>query len=105
LTLTAANHVVHLDRWWNPAVENQATDRAFRIGQRRDVSVHKLVSAGTVEERIDSLLTEKQARSDLTIAPGEDWLADLDDADLHQPLSLDEAQERGGTDEPHPAIA
>ena len=93
LTLTAANHVVHLDRWWNPAVENQATDRAFRIGQRRDVSVHKLVSAGTVEERIDSLLTEKQALSDLTIAPGEDWLADLDDADLHQLLSLDEEQD------------
>ena len=93
LTLTAANHVVHLDRWWNPAVENQATDRAFRIGQRRDVSVHKLVSAGTVEERIDALLIEKQHLSDLTIAPGEDWLADLDDADLHQLLSLDEDEQ------------
>src|SRR5690625_1688448 len=93
LTLTAANHVVHLDRWWNPAVENQATDRAFRIGQRRDVSVHKLVSAGTVEVRIESLRTEHEAPSDVTIAPGEDWPADLDDADLHQRVSLDEEQE------------
>lgn len=90
LTLTAANHVVHLDRWWNPAVENQATDRAYRIGQRRDVSVHKLVSAGTVEERIDTVLADKQALSDLTIAPGEDWIADLDSAALRSLLSFDE---------------
>ncbi|GAA1488650.1 DEAD/DEAH box helicase [Brachybacterium sacelli] len=90
LTLTAANHVVHLDRWWNPAVENQATDRAFRIGQRRDVSVHKLVSAGTVEEKIDSLLEDKQALADLTISPGEDWLSDLDDDRLLNLLSLEE---------------
>lgn len=89
LTLTAANHVVHLDRWWNPAVENQATDRAFRIGQRRDVMVHKLVSAGTVEERIDTVLQEKQELADLTIAPGEDWLADLDDSSLRSLLALD----------------
>lgn len=89
LTLTAANHVVHLDRWWNPAVENQATDRAFRIGQRRDVMVHKLVSAGTVEERIDTVLQEKQELADLTIAPGEDWLADLDESSLRSLLALD----------------
>ncbi|WP_422116357.1 DEAD/DEAH box helicase [Brachybacterium sp. UNK5269] len=90
LTLTAANHVVHLDRWWNPAVENQATDRAFRIGQRRDVTVHKLVSAGTVEEKIDAVLRDKQALSDLTVGPGEEWLAELDDDRLLRLLSLDE---------------
>ena len=90
LTLTAANHVVHLDRWWNPAVENQATDRAFRIGQRRDVSVNKLVSAGTVEEKIDTVLDDKQALADLTVGPGEDWLASLDDDRLLSLLSLDE---------------
>ncbi|MDN5688406.1 MAG: DEAD/DEAH box helicase [Brachybacterium sp.] len=90
LTLTAANHVVHLDRWWNPAVENQATDRAFRIGQRRDVTVHKLVSAGTVEEKIDTLLEDKQALADLTISPGEDWLSQLDDDHLLNLLSLEE---------------
>lgn len=89
LTLTAANHVVHLDRWWNPAVENQATDRAFRIGQRRDVTVHKLVSAGTVEEKIDTVLADKQALADLTVGPGEDWLASLDDARLLDLLSLE----------------
>lgn len=92
LTLTAASHVVHLDRWWNPAVENQATDRAFRIGQRRDVTVHKLVCAGTVEEKIDAVLRGKQDLADLTIAPGEDWLADLDDQALLSLLSLDEEE-------------
>jgi SNF2 family DNA or RNA helicase len=60
LTLTAANHVIHFDRWWNPAVENQATDRAYRIGQRRTVVVHKFVVAGTLEERVDQMLAEKQ---------------------------------------------
>lgn len=90
LTLTAANHVVHLDRWWNPAVENQATDRAFRIGQRRDVTVNKLVSAGTVEEKIDTVLQDKQALADLTVGPGEDWMASLDDDRLFDLLSLDE---------------
>ena len=91
LTLTAANHVVHLDRWWNPAVENQATDRAFRIGQRRDVTVHKLVSAGTIEERIDAVLADKQHLADLTVAPGEDWIAALDDRALRDLLTLDVA--------------
>ncbi|WP_114853330.1 DEAD/DEAH box helicase [Brachybacterium sp. YJGR34] len=90
LTLTAANHVVHLDRWWNPAVENQATDRAFRIGQRRDVLVNKLVSAGSVEEKIDTVLGDKQALADLAVGPGEDWLATLEDDDLLNLLTLDE---------------
>ena len=92
LTLTAANHVVHLDRWWNPAVENQATDRAFRIGQRRDVSVSKLVSAGTVEEKIDTVLQDKQSLAELAVGPGEDWLASLDDDRLLSLLSLDEEE-------------
>ncbi|MEE1619532.1 DEAD/DEAH box helicase [Brachybacterium sp. J153] len=93
LTLTAANHVIHLDRWWNPAVENQATDRAFRIGQRRDVTVHKLVSAGTVEERIDAVLADKQALADRSVSTsGEDWLADLDPRSLERLLSLSEEE-------------
>jgi hypothetical protein len=94
LTLTAANHVVHLDRWWNPAVENQATDRAFRIGQRRDVTVNTLLSAGTVEEKIDTVLQDKQALADLTVGHGEDWLAQLDDDRLLDLLSLDEEEDR-----------
>src|SRR5205807_5779568 len=63
LNLTAASHVVHFDRWWNPAVENQATDRAYRIGQRKNVLVHKLVCRGTVEEKIDALIESKQQLS------------------------------------------
>src|SRR4029434_2960288 len=64
LTLTAANHVIHFDRWWNPAVENQATDRAFRIGQKRNVLVHKFVCPGTIEEKVDALINEKRALAD-----------------------------------------
>ena len=93
LTLTAANHVVHLDRWWNPAVENQATDRAFRIGQRRDVMVNKLVSAGTVEEKIDTVLQDKQSLAELTVGPGEDWLASLDNDRLFDLLSLEDEED------------
>ena len=94
LNLTAANQVIHLDRWWNPAVENQATDRAFRIGQRRDVTVNTLLSAGTVEEKIDTVLQDKQALADLTVGHGEDWLAQLDDDRLLDLLSLDEEDDR-----------
>ena len=93
LTLTAANHVVHLDRWWNPAVENQATDRAFRIGQRRDVSVSTLVSAGTVEEKIDRVLQDKQALADLTVGSGEDWLTQLADEELLDLLAFEDEGE------------
>lgn len=97
LTLTAANHVVHLDRWWNPAVENQATDRAFRIGQTKNVQVRKLVSAGTIEERIDAVLQDKSALAELAVGSaggqsGEGWIANLDDAALIQLLSLDRTQ-------------
>ncbi|MFF2118046.1 SNF2-related protein [Kitasatospora sp. NPDC058184] len=77
LNLTAANQVIHLDRWWNPAVEEQATDRAFRIGQRRDVQVRRLVCVGTVEERIDELLTAKRSLAEAVVGEGERWLTDL----------------------------
>jgi SNF2 family DNA or RNA helicase len=68
LNLTAASHVIHFDRWWNPAVENQATDRAFRIGQKRNVLVHKFVVSGTLEERIDALISGKQDVADAILA-------------------------------------
>ncbi|MFP5336070.1 MAG: SNF2-related protein [Actinomycetes bacterium] len=90
LNLTAANHVIHLDRWWNPAVENQATDRAFRIGQRRTVEVHKFVCTGTLEERIDDMIEEKKALADLVIRDGEGWLTELSTADLRQVFALSE---------------
>ncbi len=88
LNLTAANHVVHVDRWWNPAVEDQATDRAFRIGQRRDVQVRKFVCVGTVEERIDAMIEEKKALADRIVGTGESWLTELSVADLRQVISL-----------------
>jgi SNF2 family DNA or RNA helicase len=88
LTLTAANHVVHLDRWWNPAVENQATDRAFRIGQRRNVAVHKFLCPGTVEERIDELITKKEALSSLVVGDGEGWLTELSTDSLRELFTL-----------------
>ena len=80
LNLTRASHVVHFDRWWNPAVENQATDRAFRIGQRQNVVVHKFVTRGTVEERIDRMIAEKKKLSDDVIASGQEtWITEMDD--------------------------
>jgi superfamily II DNA or RNA helicase len=88
LNLTAANHVVHLDRWWNPATEAQATDRAYRIGQRRDVQVHTFVCAGTVEERIDTIMTEKRALARSAIGSGEGWLTGLSTEDLLDLVTL-----------------
>ncbi len=88
LNLTAANHVIHIDRWWNPAVEDQATDRAFRIGQRRDVQVRKFVCVGTLEERIDQMIEEKKALAERVIGTGESWLASLSVADLRAVISL-----------------
>lgn len=88
LNLTAANHVVHLDRWWNPAVENQATDRAFRIGQRRTVQVRKFVCAGTLEERIDAMIESKQALAELVISDGEGWLTELSTGELRDLFTL-----------------
>ena len=90
LTLTAANHVVHLDRWWNPAVENQATDRAFRIGQRRNVQVRKFVCPGTVEERIEAMIAQKTALSGLVVGEGENWLTELSTDSLRSLFLLDE---------------
>ena len=90
LTLTAASHVVHFDRWWNPAVENQATDRAFRIGQKRNVLVHKFVCRGTVEEKIDALIDSKQTVSDeLLSGAGEINLTEMQDAELLRMVALD----------------
>ncbi len=90
LTLTAASHVVHFDRWWNPAVENQATDRAFRIGQKRNVLVHKFVCRGTVEERIDALIESKQGLSDAMLTGGgEIALTEMDDEALLRLVALD----------------
>jgi SNF2 family DNA or RNA helicase len=90
LTLTAASHVVHFDRWWNPAVENQATDRAFRIGQKRNVLVHKFVCRGTVEEKIDQLIESKQGVSDeLLSGGGEVNLTEMKDAELLRLVALD----------------
>jgi non-specific serine/threonine protein kinase len=90
LNLTAASHVLHFDRWWNPAVEDQATDRAFRIGQRRNVLVHKLVCRGTVEEKIDALIADKRALSrQLLEGAGELRLTELSDAELMHLVTLD----------------
>lgn len=77
LNLTAANHVFHFDRWWNPAVENQATDRAYRMGQTKDVQVHKFIALGTLEERIDEMLENKQQLSDNVISSTESWITEL----------------------------
>jgi len=90
LTLTAANHVVHLDRWWNPAVENQATDRAFRIGQRKTVQVSKFICTGTLEERIDDMIEQKRALADLVVGDGEGWLTELSTGDLRKLFTLAE---------------
>lgn len=90
LNLVAANHVIHADRWWNPAVEDQATDRAYRIGQTRNVQVRKFVCVGTLEERIDEMVTAKRELSQLTVRTGESWLSDLDDDALFDLLALRE---------------
>jgi hypothetical protein len=88
LNLTAANHVIHVDRWWNPAVEDQATDRAFRIGQRRDVQVRKFVCVGTLEERIDAMIEQKKALAEKIVGTGEGWLTELSTAALREVLTL-----------------
>jgi SNF2 family DNA or RNA helicase len=88
LNLTAANHVFHFDRWWNPAVENQATDRAFRIGQTRDVQVHKFICAGTLEEHIDELIESKKALAESVVGAGESWLTELSTDKLRDVMQL-----------------
>ncbi|ROO61544.1 non-specific serine/threonine protein kinase [Micromonospora sp. Llam0] len=89
LTLTAANHVVHVDRWWNPAVEDQATDRAFRIGQRRAVQVRKFVCAGTVEEKIAAMVADKRGLAATVVGSGEQWLTELSTAQLRELFTLE----------------
>lgn len=88
LNLTAANHVFHFDRWWNPAVENQATDRAYRMGQTRDVQVHKFITLGTLEERIDEMLESKQQLSDNIISSSEGWITELSNDELRELFTL-----------------
>lgn len=90
LNLTAANHVVHLDRWWNPAVENQATDRAFRIGQKRKVQVRKFICTGTLEEKIDDMIEDKKALAELAVGDGEGWLTELSTRELRTLFALSE---------------
>ena len=90
LNLTAASCVIHYDLWWNPAVEAQATDRAYRIGQRRDVLVYRFVTAGTFEERINAMLEAKRGLADMTVATGETWIGDLPAAELEELLRLQE---------------
>lgn len=89
LNLTRANHVFHFDRWWNPAVENQATDRVFRIGQTRNVQVHKFVCTGTLEEKIHDLIESKKALAEQVVSAGEDWLTEMDTDQLRNLLILD----------------
>jgi SNF2 family DNA or RNA helicase len=88
LNLTAANHVIHIDRWWNPAVEDQATDRAYRIGQNRTVLVRKLVTSGTLEDTIDALLTHKREIAKSVVGGGEDWLTQLSTKQLRELVKL-----------------
>jgi SNF2 family DNA or RNA helicase len=88
LNLTAASHVVHFDRWWNPAVESQATDRAFRIGQTKQVQVHKFICAGTLEDKIDEMIEAKKGVAEAIVGAGEDWLTELNTSQLRDLLSL-----------------
>ncbi|MCS7464294.1 DEAD/DEAH box helicase [Paenibacillus doosanensis] len=88
LNLTAANHVFHFDRWWNPAVENQATDRAYRMGQKRNVQVHKYISLGTLEEKIDEMLESKMSLSENVISTSENWITELSNEELRDLFAL-----------------
>ena len=90
LNLTAANHVIHFDRWWNPAVENQATDRAFRIGQKKNVLVHKFITSGTIEEKIDAMIEDKQKLSgELLASSGEKWITEMSSKELMSLFTLE----------------
>jgi SNF2 family DNA or RNA helicase len=88
LNLTAANHVIHYDLWWNPAVENQATDRAFRIGQTKNVFVHRFISLGTFEEKINDIIKNKQELVNLTVSTGESWISEMSDKDLKKLFAI-----------------
>lgn len=84
LNLTAASHVIHFDLWWNPAVEAQATDRAYRIGQHQNVLVHRFVTQNTFEERIDKMIQDKRHLADMTVATGENWIGKLNNRELRE---------------------
>ena len=88
LNLTKANHVFHFDRWWNPAVENQATDRAYRIGQTKNVMVHKFICSGTMEEKIDEMIESKKEIASQVVGTGEGWLTELSMAELKNVFAL-----------------
>jgi SNF2 family DNA or RNA helicase len=88
LNLTRANHVFHFDRWWNPAVENQATDRAFRIGQTKNVQVHKFLCVGTLEEKIDEMIERKKELAGQVVGTGEGWLTELSGEELREVFAL-----------------
>jgi SNF2 family DNA or RNA helicase len=88
LNLTRADHVVHYDRWWNPAVEDQATDRAYRIGQHRPVQVHRLIAEGTIEDQISAMLAGKRELADAVLSSGEAALIELSDAELADLVAL-----------------
>ena len=90
LNLTRASHVFHVDRWWNPAVENQATDRAYRIGQTNRVLVHKFITSGSVEERIDRMISEKSRLAEDIVGSGEEWLGGLEMGQLRELVALEE---------------
>ncbi|MBD2359919.1 DEAD/DEAH box helicase [Anabaena minutissima FACHB-250] len=91
ITLTKANHVFHFDRWWNPAVEDQATDRAFRIGQKKNVFVHKFVAIGTLEEKIDQMIEDKKKLSSAVVGSDESWLTELDNEAFKQLIALNKS--------------
>ena len=95
LNLTSANHVFHFDRWWNPAVEDQATDRVFRIGQTRNVQVHKFICAGTLEEKIDEMIEIKKEVAEKVVGAGEGWLTELSNDDLREVLALSKEAAEG----------
>jgi SNF2 family DNA or RNA helicase len=88
LNLTAANHVVHYDLWWNPAVEAQATDRAYRIGQTKNVMVHRFITQNTFEEKINEMIQHKKHLAELTVATGENWIGDLSNKELREIFEL-----------------
>jgi len=89
LNLTKANHVFHFDRWWNPAVENQATDRAFRIGQLKNVHVHKFICMGTLEEKIDEMLERKQALAQSVVSTNENWISEMSNKELRELFTIE----------------
>ncbi|MFW5850657.1 MAG: DEAD/DEAH box helicase, partial [Bacteroidota bacterium] len=89
LNLTAASHVIHYDLWWNPAVEAQATDRAYRIGQKNNVMVHRFITKNTFEERINEMIQQKKALAEMTVSTGENWIGNLSNTELRGIFNLE----------------